>query len=119
VRSILGRFLEHSRIFRFGNGTGALGGTPALGGAGSVAGGPAGEFWIGSADLMHRNLDRRVEALVQVTDPAARAVLAEVFELAMSDEVSAFELDRDGGWTRRRGPDLQDELLRRALSRGV
>ena len=52
VRSILGRFLEHSRVFRFGNGGDD-------------------EFWIGSADLMHRNLDRRVEALVQVTDPAA------------------------------------------------
>ena len=52
VRSILGRFLEHSRVFRFGND------------------GDDAEFWIGSADLMHRNLDRRVEALVRVTDPA-------------------------------------------------
>ncbi|MDR2280459.1 MAG: RNA degradosome polyphosphate kinase, partial [Gordonia sp. (in: high G+C Gram-positive bacteria)] len=56
VRSVLGRFLEHSRIFAFGNG-----GEP--------------EVWIGSADMMHRNLDRRIEALVRVTDPAHRATL--------------------------------------------
>ena len=63
VRSILGRFLEHSRVFRFGNGGDA-------------------EYWIGSADLMHRNLDRRVEALVQVTDPAAQAELRRVLTLS-------------------------------------
>ena len=57
VRSILGRFLEHSRVFRFGNG------------------GDDRSIWIGSADLMHRNLDRRVEAMVRVTDEAARAQL--------------------------------------------
>ena len=56
VRSVLGRFLEHSRVFAFGNG-----GEP--------------EVWIGSADMMHRNLDRRIEALVRVTDPAHRAAL--------------------------------------------
>ena len=61
VRSIVGRFLEHSRVLRFGNGGDD-------------------EFWIGSADLMHRNLDRRVEALVQITDPAAQAELRRVLE---------------------------------------
>ena len=61
VRSIVGRFLEHSRVFRFGNGGDD-------------------EFWIGSADLMHRNLDRRVEALVRVTDPAAQAELRRVLD---------------------------------------
>jgi polyphosphate kinase len=103
VRSILGRFLEHSRIFRFGNGGDA-------------------DFWIGSADLMHRNLDRRVEALVQVTDPVARADLDHVLITAMSDDVSAFELGPDGAWSRRTSTDteplvdLQESLLRRVVA---
>ncbi|RIV40670.1 RNA degradosome polyphosphate kinase [Micromonospora radicis] len=103
VRSILGRFLEHSRIFRFGNNGDA-------------------EFWIGSADLMHRNLDRRVEALVQVGDPVARAELDEVLAAAMSPDVDAFELGPDGNWTRRTGTPgttqahLQELLLRRVGS---
>ncbi|MGC4818968.1 RNA degradosome polyphosphate kinase [Micromonospora sp. DT63] len=100
VRSILGRFLEHSRVFRFGNNGEA-------------------EFWMGSADLMHRNLDRRVEALVQVSDPVARAELDHVLTAAMSPDVDAFELAGDGTWTRRTGGDdtarvhLQELLLRR------
>ncbi|MEU1745003.1 RNA degradosome polyphosphate kinase [Micromonospora arida] len=100
VRSILGRFLEHSRVFRFGNNGEA-------------------EFWMGSADLMHRNLDRRVEALVQVSDPVARAELDHVLTAAMSPEVDAFELAGDGTWTRRTGggnaarTHLQELLLRR------
>ncbi|MFY1700878.1 MULTISPECIES: RNA degradosome polyphosphate kinase [Micromonospora] len=100
VRSILGRFLEHSRIFRFGNNGDA-------------------EFWLGSADLMHRNLDRRVEALVQVSDPVARAELDHVLTCAMGPEVEAFELAADASWSRRTGsPEtplrhLQELLLRR------
>ncbi|MEU5939353.1 RNA degradosome polyphosphate kinase [Micromonospora sp. NPDC047548] len=100
VRSILGRFLEHSRIFRFGNNGDA-------------------EFWMGSADLMHRNLDRRVEALVQVSDPVARAELDHVLTAAFSPDVDAFELAGDGTWTRRTGTAeepltrLQELLLRR------
>ncbi|TDC77724.1 RNA degradosome polyphosphate kinase [Micromonospora sp. KC606] len=97
VRSILGRFLEHSRIFRFGNNGDA-------------------EFWMGSADLMHRNLDRRVEALVQVSDPVARAELDHVLTAAFGPEVEAFELAADGTWTRRAGTPvaaLQELLLRR------
>ncbi|SCG57548.1 RNA degradosome polyphosphate kinase [Micromonospora halophytica] len=100
VRSILGRFLEHSRIFRFGNNGDA-------------------EFWMGSADLMHRNLDRRVEALVQVSDPVARAELDHVLTAAFSPDVDAFELAADGAWARRTGSpeeplvDLQELLLRR------
>ncbi|GAB3848304.1 hypothetical protein GCM10029963_31000 [Micromonospora andamanensis] len=103
MHSILGRFLEHSRVFRFGNNGDA-------------------EFWIGSADLMHRNLDRRVEALVQVTDPVARAELDHVLGAAMSPDVDAFELAGDGTWTRRTGrPEaplthLQHLLLRRVGS---
>jgi len=102
VRSILGRFLEHSRVFRFGNN-------------GSM------EFWIGSADLMHRNLDRRVEALVRVTDPDACTELDRVMALSMSDECEAFDLAADGTWTRRIStPEkpllhLQDALLRRVV----
>ncbi|WP_460808479.1 RNA degradosome polyphosphate kinase [Micromonospora zhanjiangensis] len=104
VRSILGRFLEHSRVFRFGNDG-------------------EDEFWIGSADLMHRNLDRRVEALVQVTDPVARAELDHLMTTAMSPDVEAFELAGDGGWRHRTGPPeqplphLQEALLRRVVGR--
>jgi polyphosphate kinase len=100
VRSILGRFLEHSRIFRFGNNGDA-------------------EFWMGSADLMHRNLDRRVEALVRVSDPVARAELDHVMAAAMGPDVEAFELAADGTWSRRTGTaeeplvHLQELLLRR------
>ncbi|MGI5213608.1 RNA degradosome polyphosphate kinase [Plantactinospora sp. CA-290183] len=112
VRSILGRFLEHSRAFRFGNG--AVGEA-----AGAEVRHDAGEFWIGSADLMHRNLDRRVEALVQVTSPVARAELGGLMTTAMGEEVEAFELAGDGRWTRRAGrpgtplTHLQDALLGR------
>ena len=104
VRSILGRFLEHSRIFRFGNNGDA-------------------EFWMGSADLMHRNLDRRVEALVQVSDPVARAELDHVLTAAFDPDVDAFELAADGTWHRRTGDGdvrlthLQDLLLRRVGGR--
>jgi len=81
VRSILGRFLEHSRIFLFGNG-----GDP--------------EVWIGSADMMHRNLDRRIEALLRVTDAGHRAELAGLLELGIADETSSWHLGPDGTWTR-------------------
>src|SRR5690606_38268835 len=100
VRSILGRFLEHSRIYRFG------------------ADAATADFWIGSADLMERNLDRRVEALVRVTDPAARAELAAVLQLALAENSDAFELHPDGTWTRSRPESpvhLQEALLRRAV----
>ncbi|MFC7309383.1 RNA degradosome polyphosphate kinase [Streptomyces monticola] len=81
VRSVLGRFLEHSRVFAFGNG-----GEP--------------EVWIGSADMMHRNLDRRIEALVRVTDPAHRAALNRLLETGMSDTTASWHLGPDGDWTR-------------------
>ncbi|MFC4471547.1 RNA degradosome polyphosphate kinase [Streptomyces xiangluensis] len=81
VRSVLGRFLEHSRIFAFGNG-----GEP--------------EVWFGSADMMHRNLDRRIEALVRVKDPAHRASLSRLLETGMSDKTSSWHLGPDGEWTR-------------------
>ncbi|MFI9587135.1 RNA degradosome polyphosphate kinase [Streptomyces sp. NPDC052236] len=81
VRSILGRFLEHSRVFSFGNG-----GEP--------------EVWFGSADMMHRNLDRRIEALVRVIDPAHRAAITRMLEAGMSDGTSSWHLEADGSWTR-------------------
>jgi polyphosphate kinase len=105
VRSVLGRFLEHSRVFRFGNN-------------GST------EWWIGSADLMHRNLDRRVEALVRVTEPAACAAMEQVITMAMSDDCDAFVLDSDGAWHRRVSHDgralvnLQEAQLRRVIGAG-
>jgi polyphosphate kinase len=107
VRSILGRFLEHSRVLRFGNGGNE-------------------EFWIGSADLMHRNLDRRVEALVRIADPTAAAELRYVLDASTSDRVGGFDLMPDGTWVKRTGDDhngpsgvedLQEMLLRRATGR--
>jgi polyphosphate kinase len=81
VRSILGRYLEHSRIFMFHND-----GDP--------------QVYIGSADMMHRNLDRRVEALVRVIAPAHLKELTDLFELAMSDTTSSWWLGSEGDWTR-------------------
>jgi polyphosphate kinase len=78
VRSILGRFLEHSRIIHFR---------------------AIDEFWIGSADMMHRNLDRRVEVMAQVKDPRLTAQLNDVFESAMDPATRCWELGADGHWT--------------------
>jgi len=81
VHSILGRFLEHSRVFLFG-------------------GGGETEVWIGSADMMHRNLDRRVEAMVRVTDPRHVGELASLLSRGMSSDYSHWRLTGDGRWTR-------------------
>jgi polyphosphate kinase len=98
VRSVLGRFLEHSRIYQF----------RALG-----------EYWIGSADMMHRNLDRRVETLVRVRAPELQEQLSNVLDLAFSDDIRAWELLPDNTWVRRDGEllDYQAELARRAAAR--
>jgi polyphosphate kinase len=93
VRSILGRFLEHSRILHFHNGG-------------------ADEFWIGSADIMHRNLDRRVEALVRVTDADARRMLGDVLARAMSDDTASWRLGPTGTFVYVDGVDMQAELVR-------
>jgi polyphosphate kinase len=101
VRSIVGRFLEHSRLMEFTN-----------------AGEP--ELWLGSADLMHRNLDRRVETLVRVKDPAVQKELSQLLDLLNAPEVICWELDALGTWHRRPdadGIDAQTELLRRARER--
>jgi polyphosphate kinase len=79
VRSILGRFLEHSRIFEFNNADET-------------------ELWIGSADLMHRNLDRRVEALVQLTDPEHIKNVKELLDLGLSESTKAWKLNSTGEW---------------------
>lgn len=78
VRSILGQFLEHSRIMHFR---------------------AIDEFWIGSADMMHRNLDRRVEVMAQVKDRRITAYLDDVFESAMHPSTRCWELGPDGSWT--------------------
>lgn len=81
VHSVLGRFLEHSRVFLFGGG-----GEP--------------EVYIGSADMMHRNLDRRVEALVRLADPKHIADLQSLMARGMSDTYAHWKLTGDGRWTR-------------------
>ena len=83
VRSILGRFLEHSRIYAFGEGSD-----------------PGSEIWIGSADMMHRNLDRRVEALVRIANPAQQAELRGLIDMAMDEGTASWWLAGDGTWTR-------------------
>ncbi|WP_127819130.1 RNA degradosome polyphosphate kinase [Microbacterium sp. CPCC 204701] len=111
VRSILGRYLEHSRIFAFHND-----GDPVA--------------YIGSADMMHRNLDRRVEALVRVSSAAHVKELSDLFDLAMSDGTSSWHLGPDGEWVRHNiGDDgaalidLQDKTManvqRRRRARAV
>lgn len=82
VISILGKFLEHSRAYEFANG----GDT---------------QVWIGSADLMHRNLDRRVETLVRIESPEQVAEIGGLFDLAFDPGTSAWDLNDDGTWTRR------------------
>ena len=98
VRSILGRFLEHSRLFWFANG-----GDPLVG--------------IGSSDLMHRNLDRRVEVLVGLTNPRHIAQIESLFDLAFDDQTASWWLERDV-WTQRTLAedgtpllDIQDHLI--------
>jgi polyphosphate kinase len=100
TRSILGRFLEHSRVYYFGN-----------------AGEP--EYWLGSADLMHRNLDRRVEVLAQVDDPACSAELRACLDLAFDADTSAWELGPDDTWQRNQGTkDYQELMMHRLAPRG-
>jgi polyphosphate kinase len=98
VRSILGRFLEHSRVFHFEG---------------------ADEYWIGSADIMHRNLDRRVEVLLRV-NPGLSEQLDEILRSALDPRTRCWVLEPDGTWSPSPTPgtgttirDHQAELLRR------
>jgi polyphosphate kinase len=103
VRSIVGRFLEHSRIFSFGG----VGERPET-------------MLIGSADLRRRNLDRRIEATVPVSDPELRGRLREVLELLLADDVQAWTLGPDGWWSRvptETGISTQRSLMAAALER--
>jgi len=106
VLSILGRFLEHSRAYCFRNGD-----SP--------------EVWIGSADLMHRNLDRRVETLVSLVDPEEIADVDSLFDFAFDPETAAWDLEPDGTWVRRlfdpdgtRLRDYQESLIDIKRKRG-
>jgi polyphosphate kinase len=103
VISVLGRYLEHSRVFFFEN-----------------AGDP--DVFIGSADMMHRNLDRRVESLVKITQADQIKELNDLFELAMSGKVAIWKLESSGFWRRESRDqdgevlmDMQDEVMTRTL----
>ncbi|HEY2278607.1 MAG TPA: RNA degradosome polyphosphate kinase [Streptosporangiaceae bacterium] len=93
VRSVLGRYLEHSRVYSFGPGD------PAGDGDESDPDATA-EVWLGSPDMMHRNLDRRVEVIVRVTDDGHRRELRKLLDLGMDDGTASWWLDGEGTWTR-------------------
>lgn len=105
VRSIVGRYLEHSRVFSFANNENP-------------------QVFIGSADIMHRNLDRRIETLVRLIDPEQIEEIATMFDLAMSERTSSWWLESTGTWTRHHRAengnalqDLQNVMMRRISSR--
>jgi polyphosphate kinase len=100
VVSVVGRFLEHSRIYGFHRGDGR-------------------EYWIGSPDLMPRNLDTRVELLAPVSDETLRAQLEETLQRYLADDTFGWELGPEGDWTRRTGCTraLHQELMEHALER--
>ncbi len=101
VRSVVGRFLEHSRIYRFGPDERA-------------------EFWIGSPDLMDRNLDRRVEVITPVSEPGLRKEIQHWLDATLADDVLSWELGPDGKWRKVptvRGINVHDVLQREALER--
>jgi polyphosphate kinase len=99
VRSLVGHYLEHSRIFRFG-------------------GGAELDVLIGSSDLMPRNLDRRVEAVVPVSEPELNKKIDQFLELELADDTLAWELARDGAWSKAaagRGVNTQQQMQRATL----
>jgi polyphosphate kinase len=95
VRSLVGHYLEHSRVFRFGSERRGW------------------HYYIGSADVMERNLDRRVEAAVPVTEPELQARLAGIVEAQLADDTLAWELGPDGSWSKvptRQGRNSQEQF---------
>ncbi len=99
VRSILGRFLEHSRVYHFHN-------------AGKD------EYWIGSADLMNRNLDRRIETLILIKEESHKIRLEELMTLYFSDSIKRWEMNSSGGWQKHYSEiegekliDIQEKLI--------
>jgi polyphosphate kinase len=100
VVSVVGRFLEHSRVYGFHRGDERL-------------------YWMGSGDLMPRNLDTRVELLVPIEDPTAREEIKETIELCLADDTFAWDLRPDDTWERRRGGtrSVHRELMARAAER--
>jgi polyphosphate kinase len=99
VRSVLGRFLEHSRVYWFDNG-----GEP--------------EAWIGSADMMHRNLDRRIEVLVRLPERELVDAVGELLDLAFDPHTAAWALDSRGDWVKNDGTvDYQEALIDRQRRR--
>ncbi len=100
VRSILGRYLEHSRVFRFLNNNDAV-------------------VYIGSADMMHRNLDRRVETLVRLRQADHLKEMENLFKLCMADTSSSWTLSQDGSWLRHKSAvDVQDSIMQNILRPG-
>jgi polyphosphate kinase len=105
VRSVLGRYLEHSRVFRFQNEGDAV-------------------VYIGSADMMHRNLDRRVETLVRLRAQDHLTEMENLFNLAMADTSASWHLSSDGSWLKNGGNpssvgfvDVQDRIMQNILNR--
>ncbi len=99
VVSVVGRFLEHSRIYGFERGDES-------------------HYWIGSGDLMPRNLDTRVELLAPVEEESPKAELADTLERCLADDTFAWELLESGTWRRRTGGtrSVQHELMERTLA---
>jgi polyphosphate kinase len=104
VRSVVGRFLEHARIFAFSSGEDT-------------------RYFIGSADMMGRNLDARVELLTPVEDLVAQSELKSILDATLADNDLAWALSPDGTWHRVEGPmdaaprNSQDELMARSAAR--
>ena len=112
VRSIVGRWLEHSRVYYFGAGS-EPDGTPGVGR-------PGGEYYFGSADMMDRNLDRRVEVVVPAEQPELQARLREILDVDLSDDTGSWQLGPTGTWLKVptvAGISAQKVLQERAVAR--